>query len=38
VHQFPIDKVRDISMKVLQWNTYFAHSESETHILHIQKM
>ena len=28
VHQFPTDKVRDISMKVLQRNVYFAHSEN----------
>jgi len=28
VHQFPTDKVRDISMKVLQRNAYFAHSEN----------
>ena len=28
VRQFPTDKVRDISMKVLQRNAYFAHSES----------
>ena len=27
VRQFPTDKVRDISMKVLQRNAYFAHSE-----------
>jgi len=28
VRQFPTDKVRDISMKVLQRNAYFAHSEN----------
>jgi len=28
VRQFPSDKVRDISMKVLQRNAYFAHSEN----------
>jgi len=28
VRQFPADKVRDISMKVLQRNAYFAHSEN----------
>jgi len=30
VRQFPTDKVRDISMKVLQQNAYFAHSENVT--------
>ena len=28
VRQFPTDKVRDISMKVLQQNAYFTHSEN----------
>ena len=28
VRQFPTDKVRDISMNVLQQNAYFAHSEN----------
>jgi len=28
VRQFPTDKVRDVSMKVLQQNAYFAHSEN----------
>jgi len=28
VRQFPADKVRDMSMKVLQRNAYFAHSEN----------